>query len=78
MTHEEIVGAALTHKAVAVLKKPRKSSHSFTGWCVDVFFDDPQHLVKFQEIIEILIGHFVAISYESEYARVRIPCQMKK
>ena len=73
MNYSEIVGAALTHHAVAISKQPRKSTHSFTGWCTDVFFDDPQELVKFQTVIEILVNHFVAVSYESDYARVRIP-----
>ena len=77
MNYKEILGASLHHKAVAILEKPRKSNHSFTGWCVDVYFDDPERLVKFQKIIEILIGQFVAVSYESEYARVRIPCVVK-
>ena len=74
MNYNEILGAALHHKAVAISESPRQSNHSFTGYCTDVYFDNPQRLVKFQKIIEILIGHFVAVSYESEYARVRIPC----
>ncbi len=73
MNYSEIYGAALAHHAIAISSQPRKSTHSFTGYCTDVFFNSPEELVKFQTVVEILVDHFVAVSYETDYARVRIP-----
>lgn len=76
MNYSEILGAAKYHHAIAI-SQPRKSRHSLTGQCVDVFFDSPDELIRFQRIIEYKINHFVAVSYESDYARVRVPCIVK-
>ena len=73
MTHEEIVGAALTHHAIAILKEPRKSHHSFTGFCTDVFFDNSESMMRFVSVVEIIVGIFLAVEYHQNYCRVRVP-----
>ena len=77
MTYKEIFGAAKYHHAIAISTQPRESQHSFTGYCVDVYFDDPQELVKCKKIIEYILNHFVAVSYTSDYAKVGIPYVVK-
>jgi hypothetical protein len=83
MNYSEILGAAKYHHAIrltahfvnAISTQPRKSHHSFTGYCVDVYFDNSDELIRFQKMIEYIINHFVAISYNPDFARVRVPCR---
>lgn len=73
MNYSEILGAARYHKAIAVLKEPRKSSHSFTGYCTDVFFNDPESMVRFVSIVEVIVESFLAVEYHQSYCRVKVP-----
>ncbi|MEA5498025.1 hypothetical protein [Limnoraphis robusta] len=75
LTHDEIWGAASHHGAIAIAESPRKSNHSFTGFCTDVFFDDADCMNRFRSIVESLTGIFLAVSYEQDYARVRVPVE---
>ena len=75
MNYSEIKGAAKYHGAIAIARSPRSSRHSFTGKCVDVFFDDPESLVRFQKMVGRKLGIFLAESYEQDYVRVRVPCR---
>ena len=75
LTHRETHGAASHHGAIAIAKSPRKSSHSFTGFCTDVFFDDAECMESFRSIVESLTGVFLAVSYEQDWCRVRVPVE---
>jgi hypothetical protein len=77
MNYSEILGAAKYHNAIAISKQPRKSNHSYTGFCTDVFFDNPDNMNQFISIVELIVEKFLAVSYDSEYARVRVPCIVK-
>ncbi|MCG5062205.1 MAG: hypothetical protein KA714_30625 [Limnoraphis sp. WC205] len=77
MNYSEIYGAALHHNAIAISKEPRKSSHSYTGFCTDVFFDNPDNMNQFISIVELIVEKFLAVSYEEDWARVRVPCIVK-
>jgi hypothetical protein len=73
MNYSEIIGAAKYHKAVAISKEPRKSHHSFTGYCTDVYFDDSESMVRFISIVSSIIKIFLAVEYHQDYCRVRVP-----
>lgn len=72
ITFLELITFAEKHNAIAI-SQPRKSNHSFTGYCCDVFFDLPESFTSFSTEIEATIGIFVASSYEEEYVRARVP-----
>lgn len=72
LTFTELKELAEKHGAIAI-SQPRKSSHSFTGHCCDVFFDLPEFFAAFSSEVEAAIGIFVAASYEQEYVRARVP-----
>jgi len=75
MNYSEILGASKYHRAIAIASTPRKSDHSYTGHCVDVFFAEPSDLVRFQKMVGYKLGIFLAVSYEQDYARVRVPVE---
>lgn len=71
-TFTELQVVAQKHNAIAI-SNPRTSNHSFTGYCCDVFFDDAFSLVAFIAEAEVEVRHFIATSFEEEYARARVP-----
>lgn len=53
----------------------RESKHSFTGYVLECFFDNPHLLIHFAEECQIQIEHFVAVRVLGENeAVVSVPC----